>query len=79
LATPNRGAPSKNHLIREQKQPTLCALCMTAHTDKLFRNPWHLVHLESGELMPFDIRSEAVCPDCGARYRRTLNVIALLE
>jgi hypothetical protein len=29
--------------------------------------------------MLFDVRSEAFCPDCGARYRRTLNVIALVE
>jgi uncharacterized Zn-finger protein len=29
--------------------------------------------------MLFDVRGEAVCSTCGARYRRTLNVIALVE
>jgi hypothetical protein len=66
-------------MAKTKKQPTLGALCMTAHTDKLFRNPRHLVHPESGELMLFDIRSEAVCPDCGARWRRVLNVIELVS
>jgi hypothetical protein len=33
----------------------------------------------TGDLMLFDVRGEAVCPTCGARYRRTLNVIALAE
>ena len=26
-----------------------------------------------------DVRGEAVCPTCGARYRRTLNVITLIQ
>jgi predicted nucleic acid-binding Zn ribbon protein len=29
--------------------------------------------------MLFDVCGEAVCPTCGARYRRTLNVIALVD
>ena len=41
--------------------------------------PMHLVHPETGDLMLFDVRSEAVCPTCGARYRRTMNVIALVD
>ena len=41
--------------------------------------PRHLVHPVTGDLMLFDVRGEAVCPTCGARYRRTLNVIALVE
>jgi uncharacterized Zn-finger protein len=40
--------------------------------------PVHLVHPVTGDLMLFDVRGEAVCPTCGARYRRTLNMIMLL-
>jgi hypothetical protein len=29
--------------------------------------------------MLFDVRGEAVCPDCGARWRRVMNVIKLAE
>jgi len=36
--------------------------------------PTYLAHPVTGEAMLFDVPSEAVCPDCGARYRRTLNV-----
>jgi hypothetical protein len=31
------------------------------------------------ELMLFDVRSEAICPTCGVRWRRTLNVAKLIE
>jgi hypothetical protein len=40
--------------------------------------PVHLVNPETGAVMLFDVRGEAVCPTCGAHYRRTLNVIALV-
>jgi hypothetical protein len=40
--------------------------------------PRHLVHPVTGDLILFDVRGEAVWPTCGARYRRTLNVIALV-
>jgi hypothetical protein len=33
----------------------------------------------TGDLMLFDVRGDAVYPTCGARYRRTLNVIAHVE
>jgi uncharacterized Zn-finger protein len=47
--------------------------------DQPIMAPTHLVHSIDGEPMLFDVRGEAVCPDCGVRYRRTLNVIALVE
>jgi hypothetical protein len=37
------------------------------------------VHPTTGDAMLFDVRGEAICPTCGARYRRTLDLIALLE
>jgi uncharacterized Zn-finger protein len=40
--------------------------------------PRLLVHPVTGDFMLFDVRGEAVCPTCGARYRRTLNVFALV-
>jgi len=49
------------------------------HRGQPMMSPRHLVHSLTGDLMLFDTHSEAVCPDCGARYRRALNVIAPLE
>jgi len=53
-------------------------LCVIVR-DQPTMTPTHLVHPVTGDLMLFDVRSEAVCPTCGARYRRKLNVIVLLE
>jgi hypothetical protein len=50
-----------------------------ARDDPILNTPGHLVHPMTCDLMLFDVRGEAVCPTCGARYRRTLNVIALAE
>jgi hypothetical protein len=41
--------------------------------------PVPIVFFTDSDLMLFDVRGEAVCPTCGVRYRRTLNVIALAE
>jgi hypothetical protein len=41
--------------------------------------PTYLVHPGTGDHMLFDVRSEAVCPDCGARWRRGMNVVKLAE
>jgi hypothetical protein len=62
-----------------RKLPALCALCVVARDDPIFNTPGHLVHPVTGDLMLVDVRGEAVCPTCGPRYRRTLNVIALAE
>ena len=56
----------------------LCRACVIVR-DQPIMKPRHLVHPVTGDLMLFDVRGEAVCPTCGARYRRTLNVIALAE
>jgi hypothetical protein len=64
---------------RKIKQPsTLCRACVIVR-DQPAMAPRHLVHPVTGDVMLFDVRGEAVCPTCGARYRRTLNVIALVE
>jgi hypothetical protein len=60
-----------------QKPPSLCAVCVIVR-DQPLMTPTHLVHPVSGDAILFDVRSEAVFPTCGARYRRTLNVIALV-
>jgi hypothetical protein len=60
------------------KRRQLCRVCVI-HRDQPLMKPTYLVHPVSGEVMLFDVHGEAVCPDCGARYRRTLNVIALVE
>jgi uncharacterized Zn-finger protein len=65
-------------MARAKKASILCARCVIVR-DQPIMTPTHLVHPMTGDLMPFDVRGEAVCPTCGARYRRTLNVIALVE
>lgn len=57
----------------------LSALCVFARDDRLFKNPIHLVHPVMRELILFDVRSEAVSPDCGASSRRPLNMVSLVE
>lgn len=48
----------------------LCSACKRARDDPLFRFPNHLVHPEHGKPMVFDVYGIALCPDCGARWRR---------
>jgi hypothetical protein len=38
-----------------------------------------LVHPIGGEPMLFDVRGEAISRDCGTRWRRSLNVVKLVE
>jgi hypothetical protein len=66
------------HFNPAQKPSSLCRLCEIVREQPLMK-PMRLVHPETGNLMLFDVRSEAVCPTCGARYRRTMNVIALVD
>ena len=56
----------------------LCPACDRAAHDPAFRNPTHLTHREHGAAMVFDIYGEAVCPTCGARWRRERNDAVLL-
>jgi hypothetical protein len=56
----------------------LCPACVIVRDQPILK-PRHLVHPATDDLMLFDVCGEAVCPTCGARYRRTLNVIALAE
>ena len=63
---------------RIKRAPTLCRACVIVR-EQPSMTPRHLVHPVTGDAMLFDVRGEAVCPTCGARYRRTLNVIALVQ
>jgi hypothetical protein len=47
----------------------LCAPCSLAANDRYYRFPIHLVHPEHGKRMVFDVRSEAVCPECRTHWR----------
>ena len=64
---------------KPRKMATLCALCLLARDDPPFKNPMPLAHPVTGDAMLFDVRGEAVCSNCGARYRRVLNIITLIE
>jgi hypothetical protein len=66
------------HLNPAKEPSSLCRLCEIVR-DQALMKPMQLVHPVTGGLMLFDERSEALCPTCGAHYRRTLNVIALME
>lgn len=63
--------------MAKPKKPKLCRFCEIAHESANI-TPRHLVHPVSGKWMLFDVCGEAVCPDCGARWRRTLNEVALI-
>ena len=56
-----------------QEPNALCALCLVARDDPIFKNPGHLVHPVTRDHMLFDARGEAICPTCRARWRRTLK------
>jgi hypothetical protein len=64
--------------VSAKKPPTLCRACVIVREQPLM-TARHLVHPVSGEHMLFDVRSEAVCPTCGSRWRRTLNVVGLVD
>ena len=63
---------------RTKKPPKLCRMCVIVR-DQPSMTPTYLVHPVTGDHMLFDVRSEAVCPDCGARWRRVLNIVTLIE
>jgi hypothetical protein len=44
---------------------TLCRLCIIVRDERIMTQR-HLVHPVTGDHMLFDVRGEAVCPDCGA-------------
>jgi hypothetical protein len=48
----------------------LCVTCIAARDDKSCKLPLHLVHPENGTPMVFDEYGMAVCPMCGAKWRR---------
>jgi hypothetical protein len=64
---------------RRIKQPPALCRARVIVCDQPTMKPRHLVHPVTGDLMLFAVRGEAVCSTGGARYRRTLNVIALVE
>jgi len=55
----------------------LCRVCIIVRKKRIMK-PRHLVRPVTGDATLFDVRGEAVCPDCGARWRRMLNVVQLL-
>lgn len=58
----------------------ICDACAYVR-DHPIRFPTHLVHPEHGKPLVFDVRSEAVCPDCGTRWRRSNrdNSVVIVE
>lgn len=60
--------------------PYPCDDCIYTAEHPIFRFPTHLVHPEHGKAMCFDVRGEAVCPDCGAVWRATvMNTVELQD
>ena len=45
----------------------------------LLRSPTHLVHPKTGAHMLFDVHGLAACPECGAQWRRVLNMVTLQD
>src|SRR4051794_6520802 len=53
-------------------EPTICALCLAPRDVPISLAATHLVHPEHRKPHVFDIRSEAICPTCGTRWRGAL-------
>jgi hypothetical protein len=66
-------------MAKATKKPTLCEPCKTARDDPLFKHPRHLVHPATGDHMMFDVHGHAKCPECGAQWRRVLNMVSLID
>src|SRR5205814_424832 len=77
IGTGRAGEPSEDD-EKSTHQATADAPSGVRHRARSVTKPRYLVHPVSGDPMLFDVRCEAECPTCGARYRRTLNVIALV-
>jgi hypothetical protein len=58
-------------MMQRRLNKQLCAPCSRAANDPYYRFAIHLVHPEHGKRMVFDVRGEAVCPDCHTRWRAT--------
>ena len=56
----------------------LCADCDRAVRDAKFRNTIHLTHPKRRAPMVFNTWGEAICPSCGARWRRAHNDAVLV-
>jgi hypothetical protein len=53
-------------------------LCIIAVEQPIMKHT-HLIHPVTGDRILFDVRGEAVCPMCRARWRRVMNVVKLAE
>jgi hypothetical protein len=56
----------------------LCVICVKFREDPTFRNPRHLVHPADQTHMLFDVRGEAICPICQAKWHRHRNEAVLV-
>ena len=56
----------------------LCVECRLASIDPNFRKPVRLPHRERGTVVLFDVFGEAVCPNCGAQWRRERDQAVLV-
>jgi len=56
----------------------LCAACTNVSADER-RQPLHVVHPITEELLRYDLRGLAVCPACRAVWRRVGNKAKLEE
>jgi hypothetical protein len=50
-----------------------------ARDDPALKHPTYLVHPETTVPMPFNVRSEAICPNCGGFWVRGQEGVKLVE
>jgi hypothetical protein len=67
--------PRSASVMRKSRR---CDMCQNVGADPR-RQPWHVVHPVTGELLVYNARGEAVCPVCGALWRHVGNIIRLAE
>jgi hypothetical protein len=65
-------------MAKPKPKPKLCSACRRARDDPHFKNPPHLVHPVDETPGLFDVRAEAVCQICRARWRLVVRNEAVL-
>ena len=64
--------------VSVMRNARLCEVCQNVAADRR-RQPHHVVHPVTGELLVYNARGEAVCPFCRALWRHVGNIVRLAD
>ena len=74
----NRFLDVESRVVSVKKKSRLCKICQNVAADPR-REPHHVVHPITEELLVYNARGEAVCPFCNALWRHVGNSIRLAK